>query len=425
MSNLPAWARGLIYLGIFVAFIFVALYFIPFVLMANAGVAVALPVIEVPGETVIYDFPVLGKLTNTTIGTVLASLVVLLFAGLAWRSSNGWTKEVPGPFQAWVETLVEALWNITKLFAGESDRVKNVLFPVASSIFIFLFAGNMMHFFPGVDSVGVIHCAYAPTQSGYPRNGSQLYNDTPLFSGTTVTFEEEHACEEVHYANEDAPDYDPAVEDEINAVVDRYTAAVDDAGGVLGDAELANFRAEYEALTGYHLPIYFLTAEQLERGMLPYSYVITPFVRVGATDINLTLGLALFSFVLIQYFGLATLGPEYLQKFINLPALGNAGKRPLGAVDFVVGLFEIISEFAKIVSLAFRLFGAIFAGMVVLFVIAFLVGTFLPVVFYGLELIVGFAQAAVFAALTIVFSAQAMVSHHHDDEHDHEHAEAH
>jgi F-type H+-transporting ATPase subunit a len=157
----------------------------------------------------------------------------------------------------------------------------------------------------------------------------------------------------------------------------------------------------------------------LEGGVQPYAFVVTPFVRAAATDLNLTLGLAIVSFFAIQYFGFTALGPNYLQKFINLRALGDMGKRPLGAIDFGVGLFEIISEFAKVISLAFRLFGNIFAGQLLLFIMAFLVAMILPVIFYGLEVIVGFIQALVFAVLTLVFSAQAMVSHHHEEDGEH------
>jgi F-type H+-transporting ATPase subunit a len=98
-------------------------------------------------------------------------------------------------------------------------------------------------------------------------------------------------------------------------------------------------------------------------------------------------------------------------------ALGGVNKKPLGVIDFVVGIFEIISEFIKILSFGFRLFGNIFAGQVLLFIMAFLVATMLPVVFYALELFVGLMQAFVFAVLTLIFSAQAMESHHADDHH--------
>jgi F-type H+-transporting ATPase subunit a len=70
------------------------------------------------------------------------------------------------------------------------------------------------------------------------------------------------------------------------------------------------------------------------------------------------------------------------------------------------------------------LFGNIFAGGILIAVMLFLVGTGIPIVFYALELIVGLAQALVFAVLTLVFISQAMEGHHGDEEHG-EHAEAH
>jgi F-type H+-transporting ATPase subunit a len=76
---------------------------------------------------------------------------------------------------------------------------------------------------------------------------------------------------------------------------------------------------------------------------------------------------------------------------------------------------ELISEFAKILSFAFRLFGNIFAGQVLLFVFAFLLPLAVSAV-YGLEFLVGAIQAAVFALLTLTFMANA-VTEHHDDEH--------
>ena len=68
-----------------------------------------------------------------------------------------------------------------------------------------------------------------------------------------------------------------------------------------------------------------------------------------------------------------------------------------------VGLLELIGELAKIISFAFRLFGNIFAGEVLLIVTSFLVPFVVPTPFYGLELFVGFIQALVFSMLTLVF----------------------
>jgi F-type H+-transporting ATPase subunit a len=77
---------------------------------------------------------------------------------------------------------------------------------------------------------------------------------------------------------------------------------------------------------------------------------------------------------------------------------------------------ELISEFSKILSFAFRLFGNIFAGSVLLFVMGFLLGKFslMPTIFYMLEFFVGAIQALVFGLLTMTFMAQATQGH---DEH--------
>lgn len=413
----------LIFIGLIV---FVAIFCvgIPFMLFGSWGTVVALPVIEVPGEVLVkggfpfgFDMGTGLNLTNTWVGTLLADLLVVIFVILAWNTTKGWTKEVPGRFQSWVELLVGGMYGFTKQMAGETPKVKRILLPLVFTIFIFLLTANWIELLPGVDSVGIKHCAHGK-QSGYALVGDRLYNTSPLFAGTQATEDQYHACEELLEGHVTVvADYNAGTEAEIDAIV----ATLNDAETVLTAEERVALEEEYAHLTGYEHPVYFLTASELEQGIIPYSFVVTPFVRAAATDLNVTLGLAIVSFIFIQYFGLSTLGGDYLQKFINLRALGELDKRPLGAVDFVVGLFEIISEFAKVISLAFRLFGNIFAGQVLLFVMAFLVATVLPVVFYGLETIVGLAQALVFAVLTLIFSAQAMVSHHHDDEHAEEH----
>lgn len=179
-------------------------------------------------------------------------------------------------------------------------------------------------------------------------------------------------------------------------------------------------------LTQMHYPTATVTftQDQLDNPAkpTPFLFHITPFVRGPATDLSLTFMLAILSIVMVQAYGVWALGPAYFEKFVNITALGNLGKRPLGAIDFVVGLIEIISEIGKIVSLAFRLFGNLFAGGVALMAVTFLVALLIPGVIYGLELIIGGVQALVFAVLTVVFSVQAQESHHHDDDHAEEHA---
>lgn len=146
-------------------------------------------------------------------------------------------------------------------------------------------------------------------------------------------------------------------------------------------------------------------------------YSIVPFFRPVSTDLNFTLALALVAVTMIQYYGLKSQGLSYLTKFFNVK---NIFKKPIfGTLDFVVGLLELVSEFSKILSFTFRLFGTMFAGAVLLFVIGLIAPIFGQSLIYLLEFFVGLIQALVFGMLTMVFMAQATQGHgeHHDEEH--------
>jgi F-type H+-transporting ATPase subunit a len=133
--------------------------------------------------------------------------------------------------------------------------------------------------------------------------------------------------------------------------------------------------------------------------------VLVPIFRSAFADINMTLALAIISVTMVQFYGITSLGfKKYSKKFFVNPL-----KDPIGCF---VGLLEFISEFAKIISFSFRLFGNIFAGEVLLMVITFLVPYVIPLPFYGLELFVGFIQALVFAFLTLVFLKISTTAHH-------------
>ena len=87
-----------------------------------------------------------------------------------------------------------------------------------------------------------------------------------------------------------------------------------------------------------------------------------------------------------------------------------------GPIEFFVGILELVSECAKIISFSFRLFGNIFAGEVLLIVTGFLAPFVAPLPFLMLEIFVGFVQALVFAMLSMVFISIA-ISHHETAEH--------
>lgn len=127
-----------------------------------------------------------------------------------------------------------------------------------------------------------------------------------------------------------------------------------------------------------------------------------PLLRGNNADLNATLALAIISVSMIQVYGIQFLGfKTYISKFLNF-------KDP---IYFVLGILEVVSELSKILSFAFRLFGNIFAGEVLLTIVAFLVPVLASFPFIILEVFVGFVQALVFSMLTSVFLGLA-VSHH-------------
>ncbi len=119
-----------------------------------------------------------------------------------------------------------------------------------------------------------------------------------------------------------------------------------------------------------------------------------PYLYPAATDLNITLAFALIAFFTIQFSGIAAIGAfKYAGKFINFSS-------PLA---FAVGIIELISEIARLISFSFRLFGNIFAGKTLLVVIMFFVPYVVPVPIMAFEVFVGFIQAFVFAILTLFF----------------------
>jgi len=130
--------------------------------------------------------------------------------------------------------------------------------------------------------------------------------------------------------------------------------------------------------------------------------VFIPIFRAGNADLNTTLALAIIAVIMIQIFGIMAIGlGKYTKKFINFSS----------PIMFFVGILELISEISRIISFSFRLFGNVFAGEVLLAVIAMLLPFFGPLPFYALEIFVGFIQALVFTMLALVFIKMAITDH--------------
>jgi F-type H+-transporting ATPase subunit a len=161
-------------------------------------------------------------------------------------------------------------------------------------------------------------------------------------------------------------------------------------------------------------------------GLMPGTGSITVghnfLFRPANTDLNLTVAMALTAVISSHIFGLITIGVfAHINKFIQLGTFVKSFKKgPIGIftaiIELGVGLIEIVSEIAKVISLSLRLFGNVFAGEVLITVIATLVGFLVPTPFMLLELLVGIIQAAVFSMLALVYMT-VMTMKPHGEEH--------
>ena len=328
-------------------------------LLHGIGLDPILPSIKLPAEMVVpmgEVGPFKVGVTNTLIATILADIVLVALAAVATAKIRSGSKKawVPRGLQNVFEWVVELLSGLAESVLGR-PRARQVLW-LGATIFLFILVANWMELLPGVDSIGILEHPHEPGVA-YSRNGALLslpeIKNEPLKLGQ--------------------PEGQKTGE-----------------GPGHGQPEQAG-KAEHE-FEGWEL---------------------VPFVRAAATDLNVPLALALISVVMTQVYGFRALGANYLGKFIATKRLGQ-GNLFMGLIDFVVGTLEAISEFAKIISFTFRLFGNIFAGQVLLFVmVAFLIPflVFGTLIFYGLELFVGLIQAVVFMMLTFVFIAMATTGH--------------
>ena len=140
----------------------------------------------------------------------------------------------------------------------------------------------------------------------------------------------------------------------------------------------------------------------------------TELLRAPSSDVNITIGMALVSFVIFEFLGFRKLGVfGYLGKFFPLYEF----RKGIGAgiIALFVGLIELMLEFVKPITLSFRLFGNIYGGEVALGVITSLTIVFVPVLMLALELMLNAIQALIFSVLTLIF--MAIESHHEEEGH--------
>lgn len=197
---------------------------------------------------------------------------------------------------------------------------------------------------------------------------------------------------------------------------------------VIGTAEgIFHSRAKAVRYAPMLLTLFFFILLNNWAGLLPGIGTIlgrsngieAPLLRPFTSDINGTLALAIVTILLIQVYAIRELGVMgHLKHYFS--------NQPWNPINLFVGFLEVIGEFTRMLSLSLRLFGNVFAGEVLLVVIAKISSFASPLAtlpFIFMEFFVGFIQAFVFTMLTIVFLSVA--THHEDDEeHSSDHGEA-
>ena len=324
-----------------------------------------------------------GWLTNTLFTTFIVDAVIIVLALLA-RAGIRTDGAKPGNWfaNAW-ESFVDLLYR-NYMVPTLGSRAK-VVAPIAISAFVFILISAMFELVPGVESIGKVEAPHAPLKGWC---GAQIGGVT-LITGVPV---------------------DPAVGYE--ASCGRPVI-----GGAEGETPTTEATSQEHATEAAGTDTAAATTEVHAAGPNEAGYAIIPFLRRPTSSLSTTIALALIAFLFIEIQGVRANGAHYFSRFFQVHSL-EQGRRGMmagmiGNINVIVGILELISELIRIVSFAFRLFGNMFAGTVLVLVMSSILPTFLPTVFLALEFGVGVIQAFVFLMLITVFTSLATAHGEH------------
>ena len=380
------------------------------------------PEIIVPAEIITRLGPL--NVSNTLISAWAAMVILAVVTFLGTRAM----KLIPQGAQNFLESAVEFLVGQMEDIAGE--RNTRIFFPVIATFFLFILLSNWMGLLPFFNAIGktedighhIFHeieeheADHKPFTEEIGHASGWLMNKT---GGIGLVPNGAGSAEFEMGASEATP-VSPAeaLDRYVVFLAETFTDFEANGEGAAPSAEtLAEARAALAADPdapkllpgeGAHAVASDALGEELVVGGIEFPgkqlALIIPLFRSVYSDVNNTIALALISFAMVEFWGLRALGFGYLRKFFNFS----------GVIPAFVGILELLSEFIRIISFAFRLFGNIFAGEVLILMLTFLLPFLIVDIIYGLELFVGFIQAAVFALLTLVFAVMAV--EHHDEE---------
>lgn len=390
------------------------------------------PEIIVPAEKLTAIGPL--NITNTLLTSWVVMAIIIIIAWACTRSM----KLIPSGGQNFLEAVMSFLVGQVEEIAGEKNGRK--FFMVVATIFIWVIMNNWFGLLPFFNAIGktedvnhhVFETISEQAEEGKPfetrdKQGAWFMQNS---GGMTITMPRAKATEfeilagdtaevatdrYIVFLAEEFTDFEAHAEDEEAAptkeMVEGALAALN-ADSKAPKVHLAAAADDHAAEDSHaeesgHHAIPSATVGSVESIDFPGKKLglVIPFFRGTFSDVNNTLAMGIIAFLCIEFWGFQALGPGYLKKFFNLN----------GIMSFV-GILELLSEFIRIISFCFRLFGNIFAGEVLVLMLTFLMPFLFVDVIYGLELFVGFIQASVFALLTLVFAVGA-VEHHGDEEH--------
>lgn len=287
-------------------------------------------------------------ITNSMLATIIADVLLLLLAFGAYRFSKSGSLVPRGMYNAF-EAIVEYLWTSVE---GATGKWARKIIPLVGTIFLLIFVANMIKMVPGFESIGYLEA---------PHKSSIAWGTVKLFSIGSLPVYAINPAEKIVYV----------------------------------------MPSEEGTSTESHAEESHELCEQCQ---------VIPFLRGSATDLNFPLALAVIAVLMTQVFGVWAVGPGYFSKFLPIGKLVSGGI--FGIIDFGVGFLELILEFAKILSFSFRLFGNIFAGVLLLSIVGALLPVVIPPGLYLFEVFFGIIQAYVFFLLATMFISMALVSHH-------------
>ena len=385
-------------------------------------------------------------ITNTLIASWITILVATLFAFAATRKM----KIIPGRLQGLVEMAMEGLINFIEGVAGHKNGRR--FLPVIATIFIFVMFNAYLALLPiyGPGIHVTLKDKIATKEAGTVVE-LMVHPIVEEKDEVVALVETADGTREEVKAPAGELEYSVSVGDSVSegqpvaimmGTTENVTAVKAPVAGTVVELTLHRRIEQNEEpiarIDAGELGVIVVNSPKDKLGELEYDVevgqpvladdeiaVLTsapPLIRSASTDINMTLAMALIAVLFIELMGLTGRGfKHYISEYINVGELFRGIKLffrgkivdglmayVTGVINVIIGGLEFISHMTRMVSFAFRLFGNMTAGEILVLSATFLIPWIMAVPFYGLELLIGFIQALIFGGLTLVFASIAV-----------------